>query len=46
MNPEVQNENPPAWEESLPWVAQMSAREGEDSIDEVIRFTLDEIRIA
>ena len=36
-----------AWEESHPWLSGLTAAEDEgDSIDEVIRYTLDELRIA
>lgn len=34
-----------SWEESHPWIAQISTQE-KDSIDEVLRYTLDEIRLA
>ena len=33
------------WEVSHPWLAQAAAVE-EDNVDEVIRYTLDEIRFA
>lgn len=32
------------WSESHPWLAELIA--GEDEVDEVIRYTLDEIRFA
>jgi hypothetical protein len=34
-----------AWEESHPWLAEPSSV-GEEDVDEVIRYTLDEIRFA
>ena len=34
-----------SWEISHPWLAEPSAEE-EDDVDEVIRYTLDEIRFA
>jgi len=34
-----------AWEISHPWLAEASAVE-DDDVDEVIRYTLDEIRFA
>ena len=33
------------WNESHPWLVQTSAAE-EDDVDEVIRYTLDEIRFS
>ena len=33
------------WNESHPWLAESAAAE-EDDVDEVIRYTLDEIRFA
>ncbi|MBR2663314.1 MAG: hypothetical protein IKE25_06330 [Clostridia bacterium] len=35
-----------SWEEAHPWLSRLTAREDEDPDDEVIRFTLDELRIA
>lgn len=34
------------WAEEHPWLAQMAQAEEEDSVDEVIRYTLDELRFA
>ena len=45
MNQEA-TETQEAWEESHPWLSQMTAQEEDDSIDEVIRYTLDELRFA
>ena len=36
----------PSWEEAHPWLSERTVREEGDSIDEVIRYTLDEIRFA
>ena len=33
------------WNDSHPWLAEPAAAEGDD-VDEVIRYTLDEIRFA
>ena len=33
------------WQESHPWLAETSSG-GEEDVDEVIRYTLDEIRFA
>jgi len=45
MNQE-NTETPISWEEAHPWLSRLTAREDEDPDDEVIRFTLDELRIA
>lgn len=45
MNEETQNEQIPSWAESHPWIAQVNTQE-DDSVDEVIRYTLDELRFA
>jgi len=34
-----------AWNEAHPWLTEQAAA-GEDDVDEVIRYTLDEIRFA
>ena len=39
-------ETPISWEEAHPWLSRLTAREDEDPDDEVIRYTLDELRIA
>ncbi len=36
----------PSWEESHPWLSKLTAQDEEDSVDEVIRYTLDELRLA
>ena len=46
MNDETQ-EAQELWEESHPWLSALTAEQDEDdSIDEVIRYTLDELRLA
>lgn len=35
-----------SWEESHPWLSALTNREEDDSVDEVIRYTLDELRLA
>ena len=46
MNEETKEAQAPAWDESHPWLSGMTAAEEEDSVDEVIRYTLDELRLA
>ncbi len=36
----------PLFEESHPWIALKADPEEEDSLDDVIRYTLDELRFA
>ncbi len=36
----------PTWEESHPWLSKLTAQDEEGSVDEVIRYTLDELRFA
>ena len=36
----------PLFEESHPWITLAADSEDEDSVDEVIRYTLDELRFA
>ncbi|MBQ3705167.1 MAG: hypothetical protein II888_01825 [Clostridia bacterium] len=46
MNEETK-ETQVSWEESHPWLSNLTAAKDEDdSLDEVIRYTLDEMRIA
>ena len=45
MNEEVK-ETPVEWEDSHPWLSRMTGAEEEDSMDELIRYTLDELRLA
>lgn len=42
---EESRETQESWEESHPWLSGMTRPE-EDSLEEVIRYTLDELRIA
>ena len=46
MNQDVQETQTQSWEESHPWLSQWTNQEEEDSVDEVIRYTLDELRLA
>ena len=45
MEETTREEQITAWEASHPWLAEKAARE-EDDVDDVIRYTLDEIRFA
>lgn len=36
----------PSWEESHPWLSNQTKQDEDDSVDEVIRYTLDELRFA
>ncbi len=45
MNEEPK-ETQQSWEDSHPWLAGITRQDEEDSIDEVIRYTLDELRFA
>ena len=46
MDQETKDTQASLFEESHPWITLMANAEGEDSVDEVIRFTLDELRFA
>lgn len=46
MNQETKESQTPLFEESHPWITLTADSEGEDSVDEVIRYTLDELRFA
>ncbi len=35
-----------SWEESHPWLSNLTQQDEDDSLDEVIRYTLDELRFA
>ena len=35
-----------SWEESHPWLSEMTGAEEEDSMDEMVRYALDELRLA
>ena len=45
MNEEAK-ETQELWEETHPWLSELTQPEEEDSLDEVIRYTLDELRFA
>ena len=45
MDPETREAQEPLFEESHPWITLKTDPE-EDSVDEVIRYTLDELRFA
>lgn len=46
MDQENREEQIPLFEESHPWLTLKADPEEEDSVDEVIRYTLDELRLA
>jgi len=46
MNQEKSETQEATWADEHPWLAQMAAAEDDDSVDEVIRYTLDELRFA
>ncbi len=46
MNEETNETQAVSWEESHPWLSQLSVQDTDDSVDEVIRYTLDELRFA
>ena len=35
-----------AWEGSHPWLSDVTKQDEDDSVDDVIRYTLDELRFA
>ena len=41
---EKMEETQDSWEESHPWLSKLTQRDEDDSVDEVIRYTLDELR--
>ena len=45
MNEETQ-QTEESWEESHPWLSDLTRPDEEDSLDEVIRYTLDELRFS
>ena len=45
MNEEP-NETQESWEESHPWLSKLTQQDEDDSLGEVIRYTLDELRFA
>ena len=46
MNQENNEPQAPTFEESHPWITLRPLPDEEDSVDEVIRYTLDELRFA
>ena len=46
MDQEARETQAPLFEESHPWITLRADPEEEDSVDEVIRYTLDELRFA
>ena len=45
MFEDTQEAQAPLWEDSNPWLVKVpSKKDEEDSVDEMIRYTLDEIR--
>ena len=40
------NETQESWEESHPWLSDLTRQDEDDSLGEVIRYTLDELRLA
>ena len=46
MNEETTKETQDLWEDSHPWLAKLLSQDEDDSVDEVIRYTLDELRFA
>ena len=46
MNEENKEAQEPSWQEAHPWLSQLTSAEDDDSVDEVIRYTLDELRFA
>ena len=46
MNREKSETQEVTWEDDHPWLVQQTKAEDDDSVDEVIRYTLDELRFA
>ncbi|MBR6165614.1 MAG: hypothetical protein IKQ45_06800 [Clostridia bacterium] len=46
MNQDTNEAQVSSWEKEHPWLGQGLSPEDEDSVDEVIRYTLDELRFA
>jgi hypothetical protein len=46
MDQETREVQAPLFEESHPWITLKAEAEEDDSLDEVIRYTLDELRFA
>ena len=45
MNQET-TETQISWEESHPWLSLLTVSEEDESVDETLRYTLDELRLA
>ena len=43
---EESTETQESWEASHPWLCVLTRQDEDDSVDEVIRYTLDELRLA
>ena len=46
MNEDAKEAQESSWDENHPWLSHQNAAEDDDSVDEVIRYTLDELRLA
>ena len=46
MNEDAKETQESSWDENNPWLSHQTAAEDDDSVDEVIRYTLDELRLA
>jgi len=46
MDQEARETQVPLFEESHPWITLKAEADEDDSVDEVIRYTLDELRFA
>ena len=46
MDQETRETQAPLFEESHPWITLKAEADEEDSVDDVIRYTLDELRFA
>jgi len=46
MNQDTQEVQTQTWEESHPWLSQLTDKDDDDTLGEVIRYTLDELRLA
>ena len=46
MSEDSKETQAPSRNESHPWLSQLTESEDDDSVDEVIRYTLDELRLA
>ena len=44
MNEDAKEAQESSWDENHPWLSHQTAAEDDDSVDEVIRYTLDELQ--